>query len=355
MPTSRFDASKADLLLRSMAAYEPQVINPLKNVLSAIGLSLPSVFEDISVKYNRAVLQLGERFRNTNTNVMQCKVDDDLQPFLKRCLLYFRRKHVADIQKILENTTDLEIIERFDKSMASVDICNEDTWFIETTPMRMPRLADFCTLRFSEQIIKETHRKGSLVPLELPQRQYDDKFGVLQPASALAPSMAYWRQQCEFRDVGLALAYFDIDNFKRDFNSHTETVVDRNCLPVILRSIEAHCFLHAEAFHIGGDEVIVLIPNMDKEGAIEFMDRLRLKLPTLTYISVPSKAKISTGLVHVTPDCPLTDKEIEQKANDAKHYAKSEGGKDCIVTYKGERFTKDQLMIVRPRPVHEAT
>lgn len=115
-----------------------------------------------------------------------------------------------------------------------------------------------------------------------------------------------------------------------------------------MRAIESHCFIHAEAFHVGGDEFIVMMPNTTKEDAITFMDRLRLKLPTLNYIGVPSKAYISIGLIHVTPDCPCTDLELELKANNAKRHAKTKGGKNCIVTYKGERFVEEELEIVRP-------
>jgi diguanylate cyclase (GGDEF)-like protein len=151
--------------------------------------------------------------------------------------------------------------------------------------------------------------------------------------------------------VGLALAYFDIDNFKRDFNTpYTETAVDRDCLPVIMQAIEAHVFKHGSSIHEGGDEFVILMPNATKEYAIAFMDELRCKQPTLLFRNIKARVTISIGLCHVEADCFLTDLEIRMKANAAKKYAKEQGGKNCIATYAGEEYSESQLHKVRPKP-----
>jgi diguanylate cyclase (GGDEF)-like protein len=151
------------------------------------------------------------------------------------------------------------------------------------------------------------------------------------------------------REVGLALAYFDIDNFKRDFNEpYTETVIDKVCLPKIMRAIEAHCFYHGLAYSEGGDEFIVLLPNTDKDHAIDFMDRLRIQLPELEFPLVASEVTVSIGVCHIEPNAPLTDAEVRQAANEAKKYAKKKGGKNCIVTYEGDEYTPEELVKVRP-------
>jgi hypothetical protein len=76
----------------------------------------------------------------------------------------------------------------------------------------------------------------------------------------------------------------------------------------------------------------------------------REKLPKLTFVGIPSQARISTGICHISPDCPLTNAEIEQKANDAKRYAKTKGGKNCIVTFKADKYVDAELEVVRPIP-----
>jgi diguanylate cyclase (GGDEF)-like protein len=287
---------------------------------------------------------------NTSDGYSAWDVDNDLLPYLKRCILFYRRKHVREIQEKRRTARDLEIIDHLEKEIQSTGMFDDEKWFKETLPIRQPRLTDYITLQHAESVLADLSRGGALMHLpKLPKQVYHEKFGILAPSSSLASEMDYWRTQCELREVGLALAYFDIDNFKKEFNCHTETVVDRNCLPVILAAVEAHVFFHGRAYHVGGDEFIVLLPNTDKEHAIEFMDRLRSRLPMLPFVGVPAVARISIGICHVQADCPLTDAEIEQKANDAKQYAKNQGGKDCIVTYRGERYTKDELEVVRPR------
>jgi diguanylate cyclase (GGDEF)-like protein len=228
----------------------------------------------------------------------------------------------------------------------ATDMFQNDEWFQNTAPARAPRLSDFMTLGRAEEILTSgLYGAKKNTP---PEKLIDSKFGILGPSSSVAPELEYWRDQCDLREVGLALAYFDIDNFKTQFNSHTETVVDRFCLPVIMRAIEAHTFYHGAAFHEGGDEFIILLPNVEKESAVVFMDRLRLKLPALEFTGVPAQARVSIGLCHIPPDCPLTDAEVRLKANEAKRHAKNQGGKDCIVTYRAEKYTPDELVVVRP-------
>jgi diguanylate cyclase (GGDEF)-like protein len=253
------------------------------------------------------------------------------------------------MQARMATATDLEIISNLEKQIEGTGIFDNERWFIETSPVRTPRLTDYVTLKHAEKVWAADALFGRDRP-KRPKKRFDDKFGILAPPSSLHPEFDYWRHECELREVGLALCYFDIDNFKAHFNVHTETLVDRNCLPVLLRAVEAHVFHHGQAYHIGGDEFIILLPNTDKQSAVDFMDRLRLKLPQLKFVGIPSTAHISVGICHVSPECPLTNAEIEQKANDAKRHAKTAAGKNCIVTYRGDAYTEAELERIRPRP-----
>ena len=68
----------------------------------------------------------------------------------------------------------------------------------------------------------------------------------------------------------------------------------------------------------------------------------------MTFPGIDSKATISVGICHVGPDSILTDSEIKQHANAAKVYAKKKAGKNCIVTFRGEKNLEDDLEIVKP-------
>ena len=81
--------------------------------------------------------------------------------------------------------------------------------------------------------------------------------------------------------------------------------------------------------------------------AIAFLDELRGKLAKLEYPDIQGPTTVSTGLCVVEPDCPLTDRELRDRAGQAKQFAK-EHGKNCIATFKGPRFTTDELIVVSP-------
>jgi len=259
---------------------------------------------------------------------------------LKLAILQWRRFRIRQLQQMKRTATDLAILARLDKEIEHADIFRNEKWFIETTPAKMPRLTDFVTMQRAQDILQKQSQP--------PDKTYDNKFGILSPPSSVAPELAYWREQCDLREVGLALAYFDIDNFKQNFNTpYTEKVIDRNCLPVIMRRIDSHVFKHGSAFHEGGDEFVILLPNVEKDYAITFMAKLRTDMPKLEFPAIQARATISIGICHVAPDSFLTDDEIQQKANDAKKYAKDNGGKNCIVTHDGNDYHQDQLKVVK--------
>ena len=56
---------------------------------------------------------------------------------------------------------------------------------------------------------------------------------------------------------------------------------------------------------------------------------------------------MSVGLVTAGPACFLTDREIQERANRAKDFAK-ESGKNCIATYRGDGYRPEDLHVVRP-------
>jgi len=277
-------------------------------------------------------------------------VSNQLLPVAKCVLLIYRRHLVADTEKSIEMVSSLEVRDNLEKVIEETEMFNNEEWFSQTEPIKTPRLTDYLTLKRVEKILRLGTISGAMAGRAFPVKQYDNKFGVLASPSTLASDLAYWRQQSELRNVGLALAYFDIDDFKERFNTpYNETIVDRQCLPVIARAIETHAFSHAIAYHEGGDEFILLMPNTTKDSAINFMDALRIKMPNLSFPGIESKAHISVGICHVGPDSILTDAEIKQYANVAKTHAKKESGKDCVVTYKGSKYTEDELVTVKPK------
>ena len=183
----------------------------------------------------------------------------------------------------------------------------------------------------------------------LQPRQYDEKFHILQAPQLFLPDLTYFRARCDDRETPLAIAFVDIDDFKKFNTSHGETKVDRNVLPRFMQTIEAHLFHHGFAYRQGGDEYLILLPSLSRPLAVAFLDELRRKLADLAYPDVKEKTTVSIGLCIVDADCPLTDRELRGRANGAKQFAK-ENGRNCIATYRGSRFVDQELQLA-PAPI----
>ena len=89
-----------------------------------------------------------------------------------------------------------------------------------------------------------------------------------------------------------------------------------------MQAIEAHVFHHGYAYRQGGDEYLTLLPSMSAPLAVAFVDELRRKLADLAYPDIAEKTTASIGLCIVDSDCPLTDRELLDRANRAKQFAK---------------------------------
>jgi GGDEF domain-containing protein len=112
------------------------------------------------------------------------------------------------------------------------------------------------------------------------------------------------------------------------------------------KTIEGHVYHHGFAYRQGGDEYLMLVPSLSRALAILFVDELRCKLAALTYPDIPELTTVSVGLCIVEPDSPLTDRELLDRANSAKKFAKSHG-KNCIATYKDSRLWSADLEIIK--------
>jgi hypothetical protein len=114
-----------------------------------------------------------------------------------------------------------------------------------------------------------------------------------------------------------------------------------------MRALEAQVAFHGQAYRQGGDEYMVLLPGMSRELALTFLDELRRKQAALEYPEVPERTTVSIGLCVADPDCPLTDRELREKANTAETFAK-QAGRNCIATYRTNQLLFDDLYVAAP-------
>ena len=263
----------------------------------------------------------------------------------KQMVLRYRRVRAAYTESLLEKTFHPEILQTLEEEVKILDAVSEQDWFQAIEPLRLPRAKDFLPVQYLEQ------SAGSQP--ELAPRQYDEKFHILQAPTLFLPDLAYFRAKCEMRDTPLAVAFLDIDDFKRFNEKHSETQVDRNLLPRFMQTLEAHIYHHGYAYRQGGDEYLILLPSLSRKLAVEFLDELRIKLASLKYPDMEGSTTVSIGLCIAEPDCLLTDRELRERANEAKKFAKKHD-KNCIATYEGPRLVADELQVVRTQTSHPA-
>jgi diguanylate cyclase (GGDEF)-like protein len=176
------------------------------------------------------------------------------------------------------------------------------------------------------------------------EREYDEKFHLLQAPRLLIPDLAYYREASGARGNSVALAFVDIDDFKHLNTKHGHITVDQCVLPVFMRHLEAFTFARGHAYRMGGDEYAILLGN--GQGAVEALAALRQSVPALTYHGVSDHLTVSIGLCSVPPTLDRSDHDVYERANRAMLYAKDQG-KNCIATYCGEKLADSELTVIQ--------
>jgi diguanylate cyclase (GGDEF)-like protein len=188
--------------------------------------------------------------------------------------------------------------------------------------------------------------RGASASLE--PRVFDDKFHILMSQSLFMKDLRYFREQCLMRKRPVSVAYLDIDKFK-DLNTRlTETQVDKEVLPRFMSALEAFVFGRGYAYREGGDEYLVILPGASHTEAARFFDSLRVHLATVSYpiLGTDAGPTVSIGVCTAETSERLTAFQIQQFANSAKAYAKTEGRNRVAGYVAGQPRTNEALTIL---------
>jgi len=265
-------------------------------------------------------------------------IDEDYTPLLKRAVLHQQRRLAEKHEDIRSRTTGVEIRLVLEAELRPVMEFMSADWFITTAPTVMPRLTDFLTLQDAYQVLPESTNP--------PGSAYDEKFRILQGSAAFLPALKSCRVDGWLRNTNVVVAFVDIDDFKSLNTKYTESAVDREFLPRIMSAIEAHVYSHGWAYRFGGDEYILLLPNLDSAYERHFLCALQRRLGSLEFHHGPERITTSIGVCVIPPDSFLTDREAQEIANTAKQHAKL-AGKNCIATSSREAGGAEGPHIVR--------
>ena len=265
---------------------------------------------------------------------------------LKRMILTVRRETAARQEAKMVKTSDPEMLEYLKGPVAELDLLMEQPWFHETVPLRLPRLTEFLALEFAEEVYLNTPQKV--------QRKFEDKMHILYSQSIFLDDLRYYRCKCELRAKPVLVAFLDIDDFKQLNDRYGETIVDRDFLSKFMEELEAHIFSHGYAYRFGGDEYVLLLPNMSIEWGAKFLGAFQARLFKVEYLGIEEKPTVSIGVCYADQDCFLTDREILERANRAEKFAKrtKKGG---IAGYKGALYREEDLCAIRQMLPEPAT
>jgi diguanylate cyclase (GGDEF)-like protein len=320
----RGEANFLKLSLQSFSeSFERDVVQVLARELRGV--------EPASVTELREQIQLLMRQLESRT------VHEAMLGLLKRVLLTERRRVAESLEVPLAKAVDPHVVGALHREVRRFEDLLAADWCAAATPQRIPRLTDFLSIRFAAEAMPDA-------PVLLP-RAYDEKFHVLEAPGLFYPDLAFYRHECALRGAGLLVVYADIDDFKAVNAKLTETVVDLKVLTPFLEIVEAWAFARAHAYRFGGDEYVLLLPNADRDIGQALLVELRSRIQRAVFSGTDVRLGVSMGACVVDPDCPLTDREILNRANDAKARAKAER-KGSIVIAEPPEYRADRAELV---------
>lgn len=273
------------------------------------------------------------------------EISTELLPLLKASVIHERRAKAFDIENRSDFTFNHDLRITLDEELEVINDIMKDEWFKKTEMHITPKITDFLSVQLAEELLFENSS------LSFRERIFDEKFHILTAPSLFIPDLAYYRLTCGLRNNPINVAYLDIDDFKVFNTKYREPRVDRDVLPKFMSALESHVYSHGHAYRYGGDEYVVLLPNMKNSTAITFMKEFQSKLLKLSYFGIDEKITISMGIFKVTESSIQTDSEIEERAAFAKNYAKKEG-KNRIATYAKSCYRNEDVRIVSNKVHH---
>ena len=128
----------------------------------------------------------------------------------------------------------------------------------------------------------------------------------------------------------LALVFCDVDHFKRINDSHGHDTGD-TVLVEIARRLIAICGHKGNVYRYGGEEIVILLPNFDRDEALALAERVRRALEAKDCAGLKVTASFGVS-VYPTLGAPVS--ELVKTADAAMYDAKDHGRN--LVRYFGE-------------------
>ncbi|MBL8360553.1 MAG: GGDEF domain-containing protein [Rubrivivax sp.] len=126
-------------------------------------------------------------------------------------------------------------------------------------------------------------------------------------------------------DRPLAVALLDLDHFKRINDTLGHAAGDR-VLVALARLLGENVRERDVLARMGGEEFVIVLPEMSAERAVDVCSRLAERIRTQAWPGgAPERVTASIGIAASTPQAPLTPAELLQRADEALYEAKRTG------------------------------
>ena len=166
------------------------------------------------------------------------------------------------------------------------------------------------------------------------ERQFDFLTG-LHNKQTLETAFNLEFSRAERYHTKLSILVLDLDCFKEINDRHGHLAGDRmlqhigSILAQSIRSFDT-------AARFGGDEFVILLPETDKNEALELAERIRTKINREMFVVETSEIRLTvSGGVAAYPDDALSSKELFKCADKALYQAKH-FGKNIVLQHKPE-------------------
>ncbi|QOJ34715.1 MAG: GGDEF domain-containing protein [Nitrospira sp.] len=156
-----------------------------------------------------------------------------------------------------------------------------------------------------------------------PLKELEQKFKILLSAAQAKVDFELWVTDLG-ADAKVAVLFIDIDHFKQFNTKYTETRVDETLLPGAMKLIMQLSHHRGGAYRHGGEEFLVILPNVDRDEANNFAEKLRSAFERTSFQVQGNSENMTVSIgIAMYPQHGQTYGDVLQQANLAKALAKT--------------------------------
>lgn len=178
-------------------------------------------------------------------------------------------------------------------------------------------------------VSEHLERKVSLSALEKATpaakatKEREQKFGILLSPAQAGRDFKEWIREAEAVDNPIAVFFVDVDEFKALNAKLTEVKVDQTILPDIQHLIAKLVQGRGEAYRQGGEEFVMIVPNLDASEAAAFGEKIRVAFEQRAFATGSSEERITVSIgIALWPGHGATYEMVLAAANRAEAEAK---------------------------------